>query len=229
MTPRGIWPATPSDARPEPLGTPGPKLSSSTDYVFMRTVSEEGDRPVAWDPCRPIHLVLNNAASPPGADALVREAVASVHSETGLQFVFDGATTETPAGGRGPLETSRYGDRWSPVLVAWTDPSVVPGLQGDVAGLAGPVSAPYFTASQQHWVSGTVKLDGPQFRQVLQEADGWSAARAIVMHEFAHLVGLNHVPVKDQLMYEENVGQRAFGPGDREGLRQLGLGPCFNG
>ncbi len=107
MTPRGIWPATPSDARPEPLGTPGPKLSSSTDYVFMRTVSEEGDRPVAWDPCRPIHLVLNNAASPPGADALVREAVASVHSETGLQFVLDGATTETQAGGRGPLETSR--------------------------------------------------------------------------------------------------------------------------
>jgi len=53
------------------------------------------------------------------------------------------------------------------------------------------------------------------------------AARAIVMHEFGHLVGLSHVPVTSQLMYADNIGQRAFGPGDREGLRQLGLGPCF--
>jgi predicted Zn-dependent protease len=47
------------------------------------------------------------------------------------------------------------------------------------------------------------------------------------MHELGHLVGLNHVSVKTELMYPENLGQRAFGAGDREGLRQLGLGPCF--
>ena len=32
-----IWPPTPPDARPEPLGSPVPKLSSSTDYVFMKS------------------------------------------------------------------------------------------------------------------------------------------------------------------------------------------------
>lgn len=47
------------------------------------------------------------------------------------------------------------------------------------------------------------------------------------MHELGHLVGLGHVPMSDQLMYEDHIGQRAFGAGDREGLRQLGLGPCF--
>jgi len=141
--------------------------------------------------------------------------------------VIEGATTETPAGRRAPVDSSRYGNRWSPVLVAWTDPSVVPDLKGRVAGLAGPAMAPYYTAAQQHWVSGTVSLDGPQFRDILRRADGTAAARAIVMHEFGHLVGLSHVPVTSQLMYADNIGQRAFGPGDREGLRQLGLGPCF--
>ncbi|MFD1056252.1 M10 family metallopeptidase domain-containing protein [Terrabacter terrigena] len=193
----------------------------------MKTIPEDGGRPVAWDPCRPIHLVVNNADAPPGAEQLIREAVESVHSVTGLHFVIEGATTETPMGGRGPVATSRHGDRWSPALLAWTEPAVVHDLQGDVAGFAGPVSAPYLTASQQHWVSGTVNLDGPQFRALLQTLDGWSAARAIIMHEPGHLVGLTHVPVKDQLMYQSNVGQRAFGLSDREGLRQLGLGPCF--
>lgn len=115
------------------------------------------------------------------------------------------------------------------MLVAWTHPSVVPDLQGAVAGIAGPVGAPHYTPTQQHWVSGTVHPDGPQFRELLQSVDGSAAARAIVMHEFGHLVGLAHVPAKDQLMYESNIGQREFGPSDAEGLRQLGLGPCFTG
>lgn len=225
----GIWPPVPPDARAEPLGTPGPSTSSSTEYVFMKTITELGGRPVAWDPCRPIHLVVNSAEAPAGADELIREAVGAVSSATGLHFVIDGATAETPTDRRASIDKSRYGNRWSPVLVSWTDPSVVPDLNGPVAGVAGPNGAPYYTASQEHWVSGTVNLDEPQFRALLQRPDGWPLARAIVMHEFGHLVGLAHVPAKDELMYPETVGQTVFGPGDLEGLRQLGLGACFTG
>jgi hypothetical protein len=193
----------------------------------MKTIPALGSRPVTWDPCRPIHLVMNNAQAPAGSDQLIREAAGAVSAATGLQFVIDGPTTETPTPHRPPLDNARYENRWSPVLVSWTDPTVVPDLQGAVTGIAGPVEAPFYTDAQQHWVSGIVDLDGPQFRQILLRADGWAHARAIVMHELGHLVGLAHVPARSELMYPENIGQRTFGPGDREGLRRLGLGPCF--
>ena len=222
-----IWPATPADARSKPIGAPPPKQSSSTDFAFMSTIPGAGGKPVSWDPCRPIHMVVNDAQAPAKADQLLREATQSVSAATGLQFVIDGPTTEPPSSQRSPLDKSRYGDQWSPVLVAWTDPSMAPELSGAVAGVAGPAGAPYYTPAQQHWVSGTVSLDGPQFRELIQQADGLIAARAIVMHELGHLVGLNHVSTRDQLMYKQNVDQQDFGAGDREGLRQLGLGPCF--
>lgn len=47
------------------------------------------------------------------------------------------------------------------------------------------------------------------------------------MHELAHLVGRTHVQDTNELMAEENSGRSSFGPGDMEGLRQLGGGPCF--
>lgn len=137
-----IWPAAPADARLTPLGTAPPKAPSSADFAFLATIPALGGRPVTWDPCRPIHVVINNAQAPVSADQLLREATATVSSASGLQFVIDGPTTETPTDQRALLDESRYGDQWSPVLVAWTDPSAIPDLQGDVAGYAGPVSAP---------------------------------------------------------------------------------------
>jgi len=223
---RGLWPPVPSDASTHPLGAPPASASSSREFAFMRTVSGS-DRPVAWDPCRPIHLVINDMEQPVGGQQLVEEAAAQVSAATGLRLVIDGPTAETPSTGRGPVDTERYGDRWSPVLVAWTDPSVIPRLAGRVAGLAGPAGAPFSSPDEEHWVSGEVNLDGPDFAEILRRPGGWPIARAIVMHELGHLVGLSHVPDAHELMDAENTGQIAFGPGDREGLRQLGLGSCF--
>lgn len=88
--------------------------------------------------------------------------------------------------------------------------------------------APYRTEDQMHWVSGSVLLDGPTFRDILQRPGGYNDARAIVMHELAHLVGLTHVRDDGELMNDDNNGRTTFGPGDKEGLRRLGGGPCFS-
>ena len=221
-----IWPPVPSDARPAPLGQPPARATSSASYAFMAT--KPSGEPVRFDPCRPIHLVVNDASAPAHSEQLLREAAQAVSMATGLVLVIDGSTDEPPRDQRPPIDVARYGDRWAPVLVAWTDPTAAPKLAGRVAGMAGPVMAPYRTDDQMHWVSGSVLLDGPTFHDILQRPGGFKDARAIVMHELAHLVGLTHVQDTNELMAEEHSGRSSFGPGDMEGLRQLGGGPCFS-
>ncbi|MEO5982298.1 MAG: matrixin family metalloprotease [Pedococcus sp.] len=224
---RAMWPPVPVDAKDEPLGRPPLSQSASTDYVFMSHTGGPTSAPVAWDPCRPIHIVVNSADAPADADRLLAEAASEVSRATGLQFVVEGQTDEVPSAGRQPIDGKRYGNRWSPVLLAWTNPSVVPELAGNVAGIGGPRGATYAQSVDQHWVSGVVFLRGPTFASILTRSNGWSQARAIVMHELGHLIGLNHVEKRSELMYSDNVGKHAFGDGDLEGLRRLGTGRCF--
>lgn len=114
------------------------------------------------------------------------------------------------------------------MLVAWTDPAHLADLGGRVAGLGGPVSAPFGAEDEKHWVSGLVYLDAPAFTNILARPEGEAQALAIVMHEVAHLVGLTHVSASSELMDFDNNGQTNFGPGDLAGLRRLGDGPCFS-
>ena len=224
---RAMWPPVPADAKAEPLGRPPLSRSSSTDYVFMQHMSGPTSPPVAWDPCRPIHLVVNAAEAPANADRLLAEAASEVSRASGLQFVIEGPTDEVPSSDREPMDRKRYGNRWSPALVAWTNPSIVPELAGRVAGIGGPRAATYARSVDQHWVSGLVYLDGPAFHSILARPDGWAQGRAIVMHELAHMIGLTHVEKRSELMYSGNVAKEEFGDGDLEGLRRLGIGRCF--
>ena len=56
------------------------------------------------------------------------------------------------------------------------------------------------------YVTGQVVLDGPQIDDLLDRPGGLAQARAIVMHELAHLVGLDHVNDPSQL--DEPPGRR---------------------
>ena len=47
-----------------------------------------------------------------------------------------------------------------------------------------------------------------------------------MVHELAHVIGLNHVNEPTELMAATNNGQIELGPGDREGLARLGSLPC---
>ena len=211
-----------------PLGVPPTQTSTSTDYAFMATRPGFSDEPVTFSPCTVIHVVVNSAEAPPGADGLLREALTRVSAASGLVFTVEGETTEPPTKDRGPRDVARYGDRWSPVLVAWTDPSVVPELKGNIAGIGGPVPGTRSISSSQRWVSGIVYLDGPAMSSIVRRPyKGWAQARAIVQHELAHLVGLTHVQSRAELMNAKNdSGMLDFGPGDLEGLRRLGSGTC---
>lgn len=208
-----------------PLGRPPSIGAVSGPHAFMFT-QDGSTEPVAYDPCRRISVVTNEASSPGGATGLVQEALAEVSAVTGLQFVVEGATGEVPDRERPAFQPERYGDRWAPVLIAWTDPDELPVLSGPVAGIGGSTSVKV-SSNPAVYVSGMVALDGPQLNEMLGRRNGRDRARSVIMHELGHLVGLDHIDGQDQLMDARgNPRITTFRDGDLAGLARLGVGPC---
>ena len=218
------WPTPGFEAADAPLGTPVPAPSPGGTHLFVG-LQDDGEQPVAYDPCRPVHYVIRPENAPPGGEALVHEAFARVSGVTGLHFVYDGATDESAWEDRASFQPDRYGDRWAPVLVSWQTETENVELAGDVAGLAGSaiVEAP---GGPRVFVTGVVGLDAAAFDGMLADPARVSGARAVVLHELAHLVGLAHVADPDELMYPTTSTVLDFGIGDLTGLSQLGGGEC---
>lgn len=205
-----------------PLGSP-PDVDGAGTYKFLAT-RQGSTEPVAYDPCRAIHVVYNPQDEPLDGEALVREAMDLVAQATGLEFVYDGTTDDRPRWS-GPHRPRGLGGA-DPVLVAFADAEEVPQLAGPVAGVGGSVQVTD-QFGKARYVTGQVTLDSEAFARIRTRMDGNAEAMAIVLHEFGHLVGLDHVQDRNELMYAENVGRHQFGNGDRLGLAQLGRGECF--
>ncbi len=124
------------------------------------------------------------------------------------------------------LDRRGTADGNDPVLIGWATPDEVPGLGGDVAGLGGS-AAVQRTPNHLSYVTGMVVLDRDVFADLSTEAGGFDEERAIVMHELGHVVGLGHVDDPGELMYDHNKGRTSFGPGDLEGLAELGAVDCL--
>jgi hypothetical protein len=204
-----------------PLGAP-PDVAAGPEgdgYRFSQHQDATGG-PVTWSPCRPIHYVVRTAHQPEGGKALLRDAVAQVSAATGLRFVDDGTTDEGPSEDRGAYQPERYGDRWAPVLIAWATADEVPDFGVDVAGEAGPIwVTPASGASV--YVSGVVYLDPAKLAGAPP-----AAAKAVVLHELGHLVGLAHVNDAGAVMFPRASGVTAYASGDLAGLAALGRGAC---
>jgi hypothetical protein len=142
-------------------------------------------------------------------------------------IVVDGPTTENPSDERPPRDVARYGDLWSPVLVAWSDERESPDLAGYIAGVAGPSTVSSGVPGSRRFVSGQVVLDAEQLTGIREGTDGDAQVRAVIMHELGHLVGLRHVADRDQIMFSESGQRTTYGSGDLRGLRSLGMGTCF--
>lgn len=210
-----------------PLPAPPAETGS---YAFLQTQPGKPDEPVTYDPCRRVRIVVNPQGAPAGTDGLIREAARTVGRASGLLLDVVGQTDERPRADRPLSDPRRYGDGPSPVLVAWSDPSEIPGLRGDVAGLGGSTAISTGLGGRLTYVTGAVTLDAPAMERILARPGERSAhlaeVRAIVLHELAHLVGLDHVDDPDELMSHVNRGLLRFGAGDLRGLTEVGDGPC---
>ncbi|WP_456567930.1 matrixin family metalloprotease [Blastococcus sp. SYSU DS0539] len=222
--PHASWPTPGFEAADHPLGSPVPAPASGGTHLFV-AMQEDDVRPVAYDPCRPIHYVIRPDNAPAGGEALIHEAFVRISGVTGLQFVYDGATAESASDARESFQPDRYGDRWAPVLVSWQTEVETPEFATGTAGLAGSASVEP-PGGPRVFVTGTVQLDAAAFADMLADPVRLAGARAVVLHELGHLVGLAHVADAGQLMYPSTSAVLDFAPGDLSGLVELGRGEC---
>lgn len=217
------WP-TPAPVSTVPLGVPPAIARPSDNYAIQR--GEKTD-PVAYDPCRPIPYVIRHDGAPAGSEGLIDEAVNIVSKATGLEFVYEGPTDEPVSVDREAVQKERYGDRWAPVAISWSDPSETPELDGTVAGVGGSMSV-NIEDGPEIYVSGRLILDGPEIARLLEGKNGTGMARAVILHELGHVVGLGHVEGPGQLMSTKLSPKIIqFQRGDLTGLARLGAGRCI--
>jgi hypothetical protein len=189
-------------------------------YTFLRIFDGQ---PVRWNPCNPIHYVVNIQLAPAGALSDVQGAVQHVTDATGIDFIYEGQSSETPSSIRKVFQPKHYGQEWAPVLIAWVDPngSAIPfGKPGHYAlGLGLPLY-PTPAARPVQYVSGEISINANY-----DAPDGFATPGAlglIVQHELGHVMGLGHADVAGELMGRSGGGATGWGAGDLEGLMQLG-------
>jgi hypothetical protein len=203
----------------------GGEPAEGPGFLFLDRTDQGA--PTRWNPCEPIHYVVNASLAPQGSIGDVHEAVRRISSATGIAFVYEGLTDEEATTYREIFQPDRYGKRWAPVLIAWADPgdSDIP-FEHDhhvAAGVAVPVIPP--TRFEDVYVSGWIALnaDDPN----LPGFDLPGQQGPVILHELGHLMGLGHVHTVGELMHPSGGGVVDLGPGDREGLRELGAsGGC---
>jgi hypothetical protein len=195
------------------------------EYRYL-AIREDGS-PLRWNPCAPIHYVVNPGRSPDGSIDDVHESVDRVADATGITFVYDGITDEVVRSHRPAYQPDRYPGRWAPVLIGWVDPGATDISFRDgkhvAAAVARPVTPP---SGEEVIVSGWIAMseDDPN-------PPGFGAPGAqgpTLLHEWGHILGLGHVGVDGQLMEPSGGWMRDFGPGDLSGLEELGVaGGCL--
>jgi hypothetical protein len=221
-TAREPQPPRPADAQDTRLAAP---VALPAGDGGWSPLAEHDGRPVGFDPCRPVHWVMREQGAPADALPLVAEAFARLGEATGLVFVHGGLTDEAYDAQRPLVQPERYGDRYAPVLVVWSDPAETDGLDGDVGGFAGAASVDPDGAGPRY-VSGVVVLDTPQLQEL---SAGRPARLGVVLHELGHLAGLDHVADPADSMYESSGPATGYTPGALRGLAAVGNGPCFPG
>jgi hypothetical protein len=190
--------------------------SGAGTYAFLER--QPTGAPVTYSSCRsiPVEFNLHGVDDPEATRHLLLQALGEASAASHLNLVYARDTNRRPRANWGTL--GGY-----PVLIAFADASEIPLMDG-VAGRGG--SSWTDVGGRSTYISGQIVLERLFWNRQLDTWHGEDEARAVVMHELGHVLGLGHVQDNGELMNEDNIGRTQWGPGDRKGLALLGRGPC---
>ena len=162
-----------------------PLAGSPKAYTLLYPDPSRPSRYVGWQPCTTLHFRVNLKAAPPNAAQDVLVALAQITASTGMHFAYDGTTTylpwKNPAFAGYPIGTD--------LVIAWSTPSQVPSLAGDVVGIGG-AALRWGAGVVTRPVKGSVVLDATT---PVRPGFGYGVTDgSLIMHEMGHVLGLGH-------------------------------------
>lgn len=212
--------------------TPDDIPSLPPDYAFFQVASDNCS-PVRWNPCEPVHYVINPANAPPTGVADVHEAFKRLAKATGMIYVDEGMTDEDSQGNRA-YQPERYGERWAPILVHWMSGS---RPQGDIQVVGGgfPTQVGDVYVTGDLFLNPTV-ITNKETRTTVAGGFGSQGGLGpigpqgvtwgrIILHELSHITGMGHSSDPSNLMYPETsdqTGAADFSRDDLAGIKLMG-------
>ncbi|MDQ4068398.1 MAG: M10 family metallopeptidase domain-containing protein, partial [Actinomycetota bacterium] len=188
------------------------------NYSFLFT-TPDGCKPVRFNPCEPIHYVINPADAPAGGVDDVRQAFRMIAEVGGYTFVDDGLTTADRFDvNRQPYNPALYGERWAPIVVSWSRL----GSQGRndvvIAGRGNGHVVDGVIVTGMLDMNADARIDASRDTPVpsgFGEGITWGR---VILHELGHVFGLGHVQSKNSIMHEalleQTLTRTEYGVGD---------------
>jgi hypothetical protein len=204
--------------------------AAASSYSLKYMTLPDGKKLVArWNPCRAHTYKVNLAAVPSASRRTVladtHAAVRTLAAKSGIPFTYQGATNEVPRVGSGARQSAE-------VIIAYTTPAKTNyPLSGKTAGLGGfaygwkSTSNGGTTTYTAGISKGFVVIDTPDALHNFKPGFGTGVRRGnLLLHEFAHAVGLGHVnnPRLQMNPSMTSLTPNGFAAGDLAGLARVG-------
>lgn len=235
--PRPTTPVTAPTAAPAPAeevrisgqlqenGLIGQVISPTLRAPFALLNGLTGSAP-RWNPCQTVQWRFNPAGAPAGGIVVVATALKRIGAVTGLHFEYLGGSNVVPTSA---YLNQSYG-AYKPVVIGWTSAARSDLLRNVSSRTVGVTRVSWvgwagLTGATSELATGAVAFN------VTTRAPLWGANSryTYALHEFGHLVGLDHVVSSSNLMNAIiPATMRDLGTGDVAGLRRVGAtGGCL--